>query len=305
MVIITIREDRTIETRHLKIFVAVYKTLSFTKAAEILYTSQPTVSEHIRNLEDQLDCKLFDRLGRSIMPTIQAEALYPKAVTILEDLKQLKDEVTTAGNAVAGELNIGASTIPGAYLLPKHAAAFRKKYPKVSFNIRINDSARIAAAIHDKRLLLGIVGSKTFSRRIEFTPFSEDELIVIASPKSDIPESIVVSDLEKYPFVTRETGSGTRRNMEQIFIQVGFSPAHLDIVGCFGSSTAIKEAVKTDLGISIISRHAVQVELEMGWLREVELQDLTMERTFYLANLAKRTLPNQYQTFRDFLVKNK
>ena len=239
------------------------------------------------------------------MPTIQAEALYPKAVTILEDLKHLKEEVTTAGNAVAGELHLGASTIPGAYILPKHAAEFKKKYPKVSFDIRINDSARIAGAIHDKRLLLGIVGSKTFSRRIEFTPFSKDELIVIASPLSDMPESITTSDLVKYPFVIRETGSGTRRNMEKILTQAGFSPSHLDIVGSFGSSTAIKETVKTDLGIAIISRHAVEIELKMGWLREIELQDLTMERTFYLANLAKRTLPNQYQVFRDFLMENK
>ncbi|CAG35968.1 related to transcriptional regulator protein [Desulfotalea psychrophila LSv54] len=260
------------------------------------------MSEHIRNLEDQLDCKLFDRLGRSIMPTIQAETLYPKAAAILEDLKQLKDEVSSAGSTVAGELTIGASTIPGTYLLPKYAAAFKKKYPKIIFETQIKDSTRTASAIHDKRLLLAIVGSKTFSRKIEFTPLCEDQLIVIANPENPIPARIKLESLGKYPFITRETGSGTRRNMEKIFTNAGFSPNQLDIVASFGSSTAVKEAVKTNLGIAIVSRYAVETELKMGWLREIQLKDISMNRTFYIAKLAKRSLPRQYQAFYNFLL---
>ena len=108
----------TIETRHLKIFVAVYKNRSFTKASEQLHTSQPTVSEHIHNLETRLDCKLFDRLGRSIMPTLEAQILYPRALAILEDLRKLEDEMAATGKGVAGPLIIGASTIPGDYPSP-------------------------------------------------------------------------------------------------------------------------------------------------------------------------------------------
>lgn len=279
-----------------------YKTLSFTKAAELLYTSQPTVSEHIRNLEDQLDCKLFDRLGRSIMPTIQADTLYPKASSILEDLKQLKNEVTATGENMSGDILLGASTIPGNYLLPRYAGLFMQKYPKIVFETRIKDSTRIASAIHDKRLLLGIVGSKTFSRKIEFTPFCTDELVLIANPEEKIPASIDIHDIAKYPFIAREVGSGTRRNMEKIFTKAGFSPSSLQIAASFGSSTAIKEAVKTKMGVTIISRHAVQTELDMGWLKEVEISGVDMARTFYLAKLAKRSLPSQYQTFFDFLI---
>ncbi len=280
----------------------VYKTLSFTKAAEILYTSQPTVSEHIRNLEDQLDCKLFDRLGRSIMPTMQADTLYPKASAILEDLKQLKTEVTASGTKMAGDLLIGASTIPGNYLLPKYASEFMQKYPKIVFETRIKDSTRIASSIHDKRLLLGIVGSKTFSRKIEFTPFAKDELVLIAAPTEDIPENIELNDLANYSFISREIGSGTRRNMEKIFNNVGFSANGLKLAASFGSSTAIKEAVKAKMGVSIISRHAIETELKMGWLKEVQLNGIDMSRTFYLAKLGKRSLPSQYQAFFDFLV---
>lgn len=236
------------------------------------------------------------------MPTLQAETLYPKASAILEDLQRLKDEVTAAGNNVAGEVLIGASTIPGTYLLPKYAAAFKKKFPHIVFETRINDSTRIASAIHDKRLLMGIVGSKTFSRKIEFTSFCKDELVLAAQKDFDIPKNIALTDLTQFPFISRETGSGTRRNMEKIFTNNGFSPTNLDVVASFGSSAAIKEAVKTGLGVAIISRHAVEVELEMGWLKEVHIDNIDLTRNFYIAKLAKRTLPTQYQRFFNFLI---
>lgn len=236
------------------------------------------------------------------MPTAQAEALYPKTKTILEDLKNLKEEITSSGEKVAGELNIGASTIPGAYILPKYAASFKKLYPNVSFDIQIYDSAHVASAIHEKRLLLGVVGSKSFSRQIEFTPLTADRLTVVASPENDIPSTIDLDDLRKYPFISRENGSGTKKNIEKKLAGLGFSTDNLDIVGSFGSSTAVKEAVKMDLGISIISHHAVKKELEMGWLKQVDLKGFKMERIFYLARLAKRTLPNQYKVFHDYLL---
>ena len=236
------------------------------------------------------------------MPTAPAEALYPRAKAILEELKQLKDEITSSGEKVAGELNIGASTIPGAYILPKYATAFKKLYPDVSFDIKIYDSTCVANAIHEKRLLLGVVGSKSFSRQIEFTPLTADRLIVVASPENKIPSAIDVEELKQYPFISRETGSGTRKNIEKKLASTGFSIDNLNIVGSFGSSTAVKEAVMMDLGISIISHHAVKKELEMGWLKKVDLKGFRMERIFYLVRLAKRTLPNQYKVFHDYLL---
>ncbi len=236
------------------------------------------------------------------MPTAPAETLYPKAKAILDDLKQLKDEITSSGEKVAGELNIGASTIPGAYILPRYAAAFKKLYPGVSFDIKIYDSTFVTSAIHEKRLLLGVVGNKSFSRQIEFTPLATDRLIVIASPENKIPSRIDLESLKQYPFISRENGSGTRKNIEKKLSNSGFSIENLNIVGSLGSSTAVKEAVMMDLGISIISHHAVKKELEMGWLKKVDLTGFQMERIFYLARLAKRTLPNQYKVFHDYLI---
>ena len=129
------------EIHHLKIFASVYRHRSFTRASEELRISQPTISEHIKNLENSLDCTLFDRLGRSIMPTAVAEILYPKALQLLDDIDLIREEVSAAGTEIKGRLIIGASTIPGTYILPRAAHSFKKEHPEVAFDIRINDSA--------------------------------------------------------------------------------------------------------------------------------------------------------------------
>ena len=291
------------DTRHLKIFTTVYKTRSFTKAAEELYTSQPTVSEHMRNLEDKLGCKLFDRLGRSILPTPEAELLYPKAEEILNEMSKLKKTLATATNNVTGELIIGASTIPGAYILPEHASRFTNQYPDVSFEIRINDSARIIKDVTEHKLYLGVVGALIPSAKLEYTAFGGDELVLAAAADSSIKEEIAPEELLHFDFLLREQGSGTGRNIEQFLSKLGISPTQLKVRAILGSSTAIKEAIKSKLGVSIISRIAIRDELSSGRLREIRLSGLEMQRSFYIVTSRKRTMPNHYLVFANFLEK--
>ena len=125
------------DIHQLRIFASVYKNRSFSKASKENHISQPTISEHIKNLENDLNCKLFDRLGRSIVPTKEAEILYPRALHIIENLEELKYDISRAGGSVKGQLLIGASTIPGTYILPVIASNFKKTYPDVSFEIII------------------------------------------------------------------------------------------------------------------------------------------------------------------------
>ncbi|MFH0784267.1 MAG: selenium metabolism-associated LysR family transcriptional regulator [Pseudomonadota bacterium] len=286
-----------IETRHLQIFVAVYKTKSFTKAAELLYTSQPTVSEHMQNLEARLNCRLFDRLGRSILPTAAAQLLYPRAIAILEDLRRLEDDITSTGNSMSGELIIGASTIPGTYILPAVAASFKNDFPGISFEIRINDSAKIVEAVAENELFIGIVGAKIPAAKLLFRPFTEDELILAAAGSNPLPGEITMADLCKLPFIVRERGSGTRKSIESLLARQHSSLDQLTICATLGSSAAVKEAVKADLGVSVISRSAVRDELQNGTVREITVAGLTMKRNFYIVTSPKRTLPNQYQEF--------
>ena len=292
----------TIETRHLKVFVAVYNTRSFTKAAEELYTSQPTVSEHIQNLESRLNCKLFDRLGRTILPTNEAELLYTRAITILEDLQKLEDDITASTQTISGKLTIGASTIPGTYILPGVASTFKANYPKTSFEILINDSAKIIEDIDSNRLFLGAVGAKIGSSRVEYIPFAIDQLILVAAGGYKTPATIDPNELPKHPFLIREKGSGTRKTIENLLKQKDLSIRQLNISATLGSSAAVKEAVKSNLGISILSKKAVQEELANKNLKEIKLRGLDMQREFYLVRSAKRTLPNRYQAFLDTLI---
>lgn len=284
-----------IETRHLKIFVCVYKHKSFTKAAEELFTSQPTVSEHIQNLESHLNCKLFDRLGRTIMPTAEADLLYLRAKTILADLKQLEEDISASQKLVSGKLVIGASTIPGTYLLPKMAATFKQKYPRISFEIRINDSAKIIELIANHELFLGVVGAELQNAKVKFHPIGHDELILVAAQSYPAQDTISLDQLAELPFIIREKGSGTRKTTESHLNGKSFSPKKLNICATLGSSAAVKEAIKAQLGVSILSNLAVEDELKNKTLKQIHINDLEIKRNFFLVTPVKRTLPNNYK----------
>ena len=289
------------ETRHLQIFVSVYKTRSFTKAAEQLHTSQPTISEHMRNLEDRLGCRLFDRLGRSISPTPEAEILFPRAEALLDEMQKIEQSLSSSTNTVAGQLVIGASTIPGAYLLPQFAAAFKTSFPAVSFQIPINDSSRIIDDVATHRIYLGVVGTRIDSTKLRFVPFSGDELVLAAAQGVVIDKAINPADLPELEFIVREEGSGTGRTVEDFLARVGIDMEQLKIRATLGSSTAVKEAIKSGLGVGFISKRAIADELAHGSLKTISIAGLEMHRSFYIVTPAKRTLPHSYQVFSDFL----
>lgn len=287
----------TIETKQLKTFIAVYKTGSFTKAAELLATSQPAISEHIKNLEKNLGCKLFDRLGRSIRPTRKAEVLYPKALGIIEDINRLEDELASEDLNVSGELVIGASGIPGVYILPRLATLFKAKHPEISYEIRIADSGEIIDSVLHHDLLIGIVGTKTPSKNLKFSPFVEDELVLAVSASRKIDSEIPITDLFKLPFLLREKGSGTRKSVEESGLRHDIEMGQLNAVAVLGSNAAIKEAIKENLGVSILSRISISDELENGKIKEIAVKGLAMKRTFYAVTMKGRTLPNHYSVF--------
>ncbi len=292
------------DIHHLKIFVSVYKNKSFTKASEKLHISQPTISEHIKNLENSLDCRLFDRLGRSIMPTAEADVLYPKALQLLDDLDQIQQEVSAASIGIKGKLAIGASTIPGTYILPRAAYSFKKQYPEVRFEILIEDSARITSMVLQHELLCGIVGARITSDKLLYRPLIEDELVLVATKKVLAQKTVTLAKLTTIPFLQRETGSGTRQTFENFLKKNNISSSALNVVATLGSTSAVKQAVKESLGASVISRIAVQEELENKTLFEIPIKNFKMKRKFYQVRQKKRTLPAQYLAFCKHLTKS-
>jgi DNA-binding transcriptional LysR family regulator len=285
------------DIHQLRVFTSVFKNKSFSKASEELHLTQPTISDHVKTLEEELDCKLFDRLGRTIIPTKEAEVLYSHALEIIEKTNTIKEVISQTRKEIKGELIIGASTIPGTYLLPSIMAEFQRKYPSVSFQILVSDSRGIIDKVSKHELLLGIVGAKLDDEQINYIPFVEDELIVVSSPSMVKSSSITLKGLTKFPMVLREEGSGTRREVEKILEGKGISLGGIKIAGIFGSTDAIKQAVKAELGISILSKLSVADELKHNILKEIKLTDTQMKRKFYIITHKKRTLPLLHAVF--------
>ncbi|HSW62854.1 MAG TPA: selenium metabolism-associated LysR family transcriptional regulator [Dissulfurispiraceae bacterium] len=290
------------DIHHLRVFVAVFKNRSFSRASEQLNLTQPTVSDHIRSLEQDLRCRLFDRLGRSIIPTTESEVLYMHAVDIIERAEAIRDVLSQFRAEPTGELIIGASTIPGTYLLPVTMAEFRKQYPSISFQIVIGDSRSVVDRMLSHELLVGVVGTKLNYNQLQYEPFYDDELIVVASRDFALKQTISLQELLKCPLVMREEGSGTLKEIERILGAKGYSLSNLIISGIFGTTDAIKQAVKAGLGISVLSRVAVREELASGILKEIKISGLKMRRQFFLVTHRKRTLPAAYSLFYKYLL---
>ena len=255
------------------------------------------MSEHIQNLESRLNCRLFDRLGRTILPTAEAEILYPRAVAVLEELARLEEDITAAGKSMSGKLVIGAGTIPGTYILPAIAASFKEEHPAISFEIRIGASAKIAEAVAANELFLGVVGAKSPSAKLDYQQFVEDQLILAAAGGSSIPDKISMAELCTLPFIVREKGSGTRQSTEILLARQEQYLDQFNICATLGSSGAVKEAIKANLGVSVISKLAVQEELASGRIKQIEVEGITLKRDFYIVTSALRTLPNHYAQF--------
>lgn len=289
------------DIHHLKVFLSVFKNKSFSRASEELNLTQPTISDHIRSLEEGLDCRLFDRLGRTIIPTKEAVVLYSHAIEIIEKVDALKGVISQIKKEISGELIIGASTIPGTYLLPSIMAAFNKRYPSISFQVIVSDSKEIVEKVLRHELLIGIVGAKLRDTQINYIPIMEDELIVVSSPSLIKKEKMTLKELSKFPIVLREEGSGTRRETERILMDKGISLEGIKIAGIFGSTDAVKQAVKEGLGISILSGLSVTDELKHKILKRIRLTDIEMKRKFYIITHKKRTLPQAYNIFLEYI----
>ncbi len=290
------------DVHQLRVFASVFKNKSFSKASEELHLTQPTISNHIKSLEDEFECKLFDRLGRTIIPTKEADVLYSHSMEIIEKADALKEAVGEVKKDLTGKLTVGASTIPGVYLLPRILKGFQNKYPSISVQICISDSIGIIKSISRHELLLGVVGAKLGNELINYFPLIEDELIAVSPPSFMKNNRMELKDFIELPMVLREEGSGTRRETEKFLETKRVTLENIKIAGIFGSTDAVKQAVKAGLGVTILSRLAVADELEHKILEEIKLTDVQMKRKLYVVTHKKRTLPHLYDTFLKHLL---
>jgi len=293
------------DLRQLEVFCRVVERGSFTRAAEDVHLAQASVSERIANLERAVGTRLLDRLGRRVEPTVVGRRLYERAVELLERKQALCFELEELLGVERGELVIGASTIPGETILPAELARFRELHPDVLVRVRGGDTARVAELVSRGEVEVGFVGSRVDGDDLEYQPIWEDE-IVLAVPGGHRwagREAVRLDELRAEPFVMREPGSGTRRTIERAIREAGGDAGSgLDLVAELGSTAAIKQAVLEGLGISLLSRRALHVELEAGRIHVLRLEDLPLHRHVYLVHDPRRARSPLCDRFVAFLT---
>jgi len=294
-----------LDTHRLKIFTSVAELKSFSKAAKELYLTQPTVSQHITALEGFLGITLLDRNGRGIHLTPEGKLLYKYA----KQITSLTDEALQAIELIKGKktgtLTLGASTIPGEFILPSILGDFKKDYPEIKISIKISDTQKIINDLLEHSIEIGIIGAKVPSPKLTYTRFLEDELIC-AVPKGHkwwAKKSVEISELAKEPFIVREDGSGTLISMAAKFKKLGISKNDLNIVSEVGSTTAVKQSIKAGLGISLVSERALEEELKLKTLKKVPLKNARFTRTFYIIRNKHASSSPLCKTFIRFLSK--
>lgn len=294
-----------IDIHKIKIFHYVYRLRSFSDASKALFISQPTVSEHIKTLENELGVSLFDRSGRHVFPTESAHVFYSYAERILSLIDEAVEAVKPEKRKFQGEIFMGGSTIPGEYILPALFTRFKKEYQDIHIHLYIEDTTQIIRMLEESAICLAVVGALVKSKKINYIPFMKDRLILVA--KGDFHENgeITKKNLFRLPFIFREKGSGTRITLEKALKLYGTPAEAIHPVSILGSSDAVKSGIKAGLGLSFISDLAVKEELLNGTLKELHVQGLHIERQFYIALRKGRTLPENCKQFLGFLQTRK
>lgn len=291
------------DLRRLEVFAKVAELGSFSRAAEALFLTQPTVSEHIRALEDDLGAQLLDRMGRGATPTPAGQILLTYARRVLALISEARQAIDQFHGRVRGQLVVGGSTIPGEYVLPGLIGQFKAKYPDISISLLISSSRAVSEWVEEGRVEIGVVGAQPAGRALQSRALMADELVIVVSPEHPWAgrKGVSLADVRREPLIVRERGSGSREALERAVTAVGGDMADFRIVGEIGSTQAVKQAVRAGVGISLISKRAVEDECRARLLVCVKLRDLTVARSFYLVTHRERTRSPLAQAFVEFV----
>lgn len=288
----------------LTVYCKVIEQKSFTRAAEALLLSQPTVSEHIRSLEEETGQLLLNRLGKEIRPTEAGTILYSYGVKALRLLEEATQALDHYAGMLTGRLRLGAGTIPGTYILPKQIGKFKKKHPDISISLRIAGSKTIGAEILSGELEMGVVGARWKEPGLSWQQLFQDDLIVAvpATHPWAQKKEIHLEQLLDVDFITRGRSSGTRLAAEAILEKHGLNPAKREIVAEMGSTEAVREAVKAGIGIAILSSRAIADDIRYGTMAAVTIKGIEMQRPFYLITRKRLSLSPLCAAFIESLI---
>jgi DNA-binding transcriptional LysR family regulator len=293
---------KNITLQQLEAIIHLVSERSFSRAAKKMFLTQPSLTKHIKNLEDAVGAKVINRQNRGITLTLQGRLIYEYARKIAGLREGVKEKILKSMEKESGTIDIIASTIPANYILPGILGDFNRNYPKIKVYIKTVNSEEALDMVINRHAEIGFIGKKPLSRKINAEPVWKDRLIIAVSGahRWSGKSSITAKDLMEEPFVTREKGSGTREILENYLKENAGTDFRLNIVAELGSSEAIKEAMIAGLGVSFISIHAIRRELEQKLLVEIPVSGWVVERDFYVIYTKQHKLMPHQEIFLDY-----
>lgn len=271
----------------LKTFISVAKNLSFTKAAQELFLTQPAITKHIQSLETEYQVRLFDRTGNKISLTKAGERLLERGEKIQESYRQLEYEMHLFNNDCNGELRLGASTTIAQYVLPGILADFIKNFPHIHLSLLNGNSQTIETNLQEHRIDLGLVEGISRLPNLRYSTFMQDELVAVLRTNSrmKVPDEISIYDLPNYPLVLRERGSGTLDVVEKFLNSRDIKLSALNVLMYLGSTESIKRFLEQTDCLGIVSIRSIARELAAGIFRVVEIKEMELSREFSFVRL--------------------
>lgn len=293
------------EFRQIEAFVNAAKYKSFSRAADVTFLSQPTISTHIGNLESEIGAPLLNRVGREVTLTPRGQAFYPYAVSLLNTRQKALSSVRTLEEELKGVLDIQTSTVPGQYFLPGILAEFSKGKEDVRYYLEQSDSRTVMENIKNQRGEIGFSGSSDNSS-LHFEPVFTDEFVLLAPDSQRLAgfkdgEVLSLQDFQTEAFIFREEGSGTRREMEKA--DHNSLLKNVRVAARMNNMESIRRSVAHGLGVSVVSSLAVSDSPKEEGLRYFRLREFDEKRTFYMSYNKNICLSPLAELFCDFVRK--
>ncbi len=289
------------DTRQLQAFCAVVEKKSFSQAAEQLGVTQPAVSLQVRALEERVGQTLLDRSGRRVEPTEAGRRLYRSAQRMLALEEQLMEEVAADDGRLVGTLSIGASTGPGAHLVPLLLCEFQREHPDLHVALSIWDTQTVIDRVADRQLEVGVVGALRRHRSLEFEPLVRDQIVLAVPPgHAAAGGTISVEDLKKETLIVMQEGAGVRQVVEEELRRAGLRLRGVEPKLELGLQESIKSAVAGGYGVSFISKTAIEGELAAGRLAAAQVEGIEPARQIYLVRARGRSITRAAEAFVEF-----
>jgi DNA-binding transcriptional LysR family regulator len=293
---------RNVTVRQLQMFVGVADACSFARAAEGLHVSPAAVSFQIKQIEDMSGFALFERIGKKVALTDAGQTLLIYARAILQALQDSDQALMALRGVVGGRVTLGAVST-AKYIVPHMLARFQASYPGVSINLRFGNRQQIVDALDRGEIELAVMGMPSYNADVLATPFAAHPSVIIAGTEHPLAAatSLSVADLAGERLITREEGSGTRLLMERACLVAGVTPR---IGMTTDSNETIKQAVMAGMGIAIISRHTIGLELALGLVRTLPVDGFPVLRSWFVVRRRSMPMMPGHSHLHAFLLKN-